>query len=187
MRRRLKSGRWHSTRGNSESKIFAERRDRGSRRRPARICELDFFASERAPRSASKKARMGIDRSSVSGSKSKLRQTECRRRKAESHFGGILPPADDAEGKLNLRKDARPSPYPTAEEISDWEKACQKLEAELESRRAKVRDGNARRQQLTGELIVARNQFTNLMFRERNLRPRETVPAYAGIELAGVK
>jgi chromosome segregation ATPase len=93
---------------------------------------------------------------------------------------------DQAESRLNLKRDARPAPYPRPSEISEWENDCKKLEEALESARAEVRAANVRRSELTGEVIRARNDFTNLMFRERNLRPRQTEP-YQGIELAGVR
>jgi len=95
--------------------------------------------------------------------------------------------ADDAESRLNLKLDARPSPYPTAEEIANWENGYKKLEHSLEAARATVRAANTRRGELTRELILARNEFTALVFRERNLRPRQTEPVYAGIELSGVR
>jgi hypothetical protein len=95
--------------------------------------------------------------------------------------------ADIAESHLNQARDAKPSPYPTAEEICEWKEACQKLEDSLEAARAKVRAANQTRGELTGELIRARNEFTNLMFRERNMRPRQTEPGYQATSLAGVR
>jgi chromosome segregation ATPase len=95
--------------------------------------------------------------------------------------------ADQAESKLNIKRDARPNPWPTAKEISDWEKACAELEDSLEAARAEVRGANARRGELTAELLRARNEFTNLMFRERNARPRQAELLYAGISLSAVR
>jgi hypothetical protein len=94
---------------------------------------------------------------------------------------------DAAESKLNLKRDARPAPWPTPAELSDWEKTCKKLEDSLEAARAEVRAANARRGELTSELLRARNEFTNLLFRERNARPRQGEPRYEGIALAGVR
>jgi hypothetical protein len=93
---------------------------------------------------------------------------------------------DSAESRLNLKRDARPSPWPTAQEILDWETSCKKLEEALESARAEVRAANVRRGELTRELILARNNLSSLMFRERNMHPRETEP-YKATELSGVR
>jgi hypothetical protein len=94
---------------------------------------------------------------------------------------------DNAESTLNLKRDARPAPYPTPVEISEWENTCKKLEEALELARANVRAANARRGELTAELLRSRNDFSNLLFRERNLRPRQAEPVYEGIELTGVR
>jgi hypothetical protein len=94
--------------------------------------------------------------------------------------------ADRAESRLNQARDAKPSPYPNAKEISDWERVCRELEDSLEAARAQCRAANQYRAELTGRLLHARNEFTNLMFRERNMRPRQE-PGYAGISLAGVR
>ncbi|HTC63918.1 MAG TPA: hypothetical protein VK709_13825 [Candidatus Saccharimonadales bacterium] len=94
---------------------------------------------------------------------------------------------DHAESKLNLKREARPAPYPTPVELSEWENACKKLDEALELARAEVRAANVRRGELTRELLNAKNDFTNLLFRERNLRPRQTESVYAGIELSGVR
>ncbi len=95
--------------------------------------------------------------------------------------------ADDAESKLNLRRDARPAPYPTSQEISDWQALCKKLENSLKAARACVRAANQHRGELTAELLRARNEFMNLVFRERNLRGKQPQPIYQGVELAGVR
>jgi chromosome segregation ATPase len=106
----------------------------------------------------------------------------------QNHFlAELRKQLDNAESRLNQKRDSRPAPWPTPAELSDWEKACKKLEDSLEAARAEVRGANARRGELTRELILARNNFTSLMFRERNLRPRQTEPLYAGIELSGVR
>jgi hypothetical protein len=94
---------------------------------------------------------------------------------------------DQTESRFNLKRDARPAPWPTSDEISSWEESCKKLELSLETARAEVRAANTRRGELTSELLRARNEFTNLMFRERNARPRQAELLYAGIELSGVR
>jgi chromosome segregation ATPase len=94
---------------------------------------------------------------------------------------------DNAESRLNLARDARPSPYPTPKEISDWENLCKKLENSLEEARAHCRAANTGRGEMTRELLQARNDFTSLMFRERNLRGQQPVLAYQPVELSGVR
>lgn len=93
---------------------------------------------------------------------------------------------DDAESRVNLARDAKPTMYPTKAEIEKWEARCRTLEDAFETARANVREANARRGQLSQNLLQARNQFSALSWRERNLRPRETEP-YRGSELTGVR
>jgi chromosome segregation ATPase len=94
---------------------------------------------------------------------------------------------DQAESHLNQARDAKPAPWPTPQELSNWKTVCKKLEDSLETARAQCRAANQRRGELTAELLRARDEFTSLVFRERNLRPQEAKPNYRGSELAGVR
>lgn len=110
--------------------------------------------------------------------------------RAEEKYHELSSRGEDARSKVAQARDQRPTAdsFPTAEELEKQALLEAKCESALAAVVAKVRAANEKRHELQRTQLEKKIELDQLLFQERNLRPRDAKPRDVTVgELAGVR